>query len=80
MTYYIVLEGESTEVCKYDAGILGEASKTMFYPNKGFSRLLKIINDHPEMIDGVTIYTESNKQISVEQFITDLKKFKIASR
>lgn len=79
MTYYIVLEGESMDVCRYDAGILGETTKAMFYPNKGFTRLVKIIEEHPEMIEKVKIFSDDNKKIDVEKFLNILKKYKIAS-
>jgi hypothetical protein len=79
MTYYIILEGESMDVCKYDAGILGETTKAMFYPNRGFTRLSRIINDYPEMVEKITILSDQNKKMTITQFLDVLKKYKIAS-
>lgn len=80
MTYYIILEGESKEVMQYDSGILGETSKTMFYPEKGFTRFTKIVNEFPDMLETATILDETNKKYTPEQFLKKIGKLKIAGR
>ena len=78
MTYYIILEGESPEVIQYDSGILGEASKTTFYPEKGFTRFTKIVNEFPDMLETATILDETNKKYTPNEFLKKIGKLKIA--
>ena len=79
MTYYIILDGESPEVAQYDSGILGESTKKMFYPNKGFTRLIKIINEHPEFLENMKILDENNKSYTPNQFLKKIETLKIAT-
>jgi len=78
MTYYIILEGENTEVAQYDSGILGETTKKMFYPNKGFTRFTKIVNEHPEFLEGMKILDDNNKSYTPNQFLKKIENLKIA--
>jgi len=78
MTYYIILEGENTEVAQYDSGILGETTKKMFYPNKGFTRFTKIVNEHPEFLEGIQILDDNNKSYTPNQFLKKIENLKIA--
>jgi len=80
MTYYIILEGENTEVAQYDSGILGETTKKMFYPNKGFTRFTKIVNEHPEFLEGIQILDDNNKSYTPNQFLKKIENLKIASQ
>ena len=80
MTYYIILEGESPEVAQYDSGILGETTKLTFYPNKGFSRLVKIINEHPEFLETLKILDDDNKSYTTSQFLKKLEPLTIIAR
>jgi len=77
MTYYIILEGEKPEVCQYDSGILGETTKAAFYPNKGFTRFTKIVNEHPEFLEGMKILDDNNKSYTPNQFLKKIEKLKI---
>lgn len=80
MTYYIILKGESKEVIQYDSGILGETSKKMFYPEKGFARFSKIINEFPDMLETITILDETNKKYTANEFLKKIGKLKLATR
>lgn len=80
MTYYIILEGESNDVAQYDSGILGEATKKMFYPNKGFTRFIKIVNEYPEYLETIKILDDNNKSYTPEQFLKKIEKLQINQR
>ena len=80
MTYYIQLEGDTPDMIQYDAGILGETSKTTFYPEKGFSRFIKIVNEFPNMLETAVILDETNKKYTPEKFLKVIGKLKIAER
>ena len=80
MTYYIILDGEDPEVAQYDSGILGESTKKMFYTNKGFTRLVKIINEHPEFLTNMKILDDNNKSYTVDQFMKQIKNLTLATQ
>jgi hypothetical protein len=80
MTYYIILEGENPTVAQYDSGILGETTKKMFYPNKGFTRFTKIVNEHPEFLEGMKILDDNNKSYTPSQFLKKIEKLTMEVR
>jgi len=80
MTYYIILDGESNDVCQYDSGILGETTKVAFYPNKGFTRFIKIVNEHPEFLETMKILDDNNKSYTPNQFLKKIEKLKIITK
>ena len=80
MTYYIILEGESPEITQYDSGILGETTKSAFYPNKGFSRLVKIINEHPDFLETLQILDDNNKSHTANQFLKKIETLTLIAR
>jgi hypothetical protein len=80
MIYYIILETDSPDIIQYDAGILGESSKTMFYPEKGFIRFSKIVNEFPDMLETIIILDETNKKYTPNGFLKKISKLKIAEK
>lgn len=78
MTYYIILKDENPEVMQYDSGILGETTKKMFYPNKGFTRFTRIVNEHPELLETIKILDDTNKSYTPSQFLKQIEKLTIA--
>lgn len=76
-TYYIILEGEDPKVAQYDSGILGETTEKCFYPNKGFTRFIKIVNEFPEQLETMKILDDNNKSYTPNQFLKKLEKLKI---
>ena len=79
MTYYIILKDEKPEVCQYDSGILGETTEKAFYPNKGFTRFIKIVNEHPEFLEEMKILDDNNKSYTANQFLKKLEGLLIVS-
>jgi hypothetical protein len=77
MTYYIILDGEDPNVVKYDSGILGETSGKSFYANRGFTKLNRIANEKPELLEKIHIYDDTNKEFTIEKFLNILSKHKI---
>lgn len=78
MTYYILLEGDSTNDI-WDDNILGEESFEKFYAGNGFIAFDNIINKKPEALETVRIIDEQNNSYSVEQFLELVSKWKIMS-
>jgi hypothetical protein len=79
MTYYILLKGEPKENLMYDNCILGEitADGKKFYANRGFHKLLKIVDKAPEVLEGAVCYNDNNKEMSIEQFLKEIGKCQI---
>ena len=80
MTYYIILETDSPDIVQYDAGILGESTKTSFYPDKGFTRFVKIVNEFPDLLETATILDETKKKYTPNEFLKKIGKLNMMSR
>lgn len=76
-TYYIKLETDSNDIFHYDAGILGESNNTSFYPNKGFTRLIKLVNEFPQLLETIIIIDEKSKKYTVQEFLRKIEKLKL---
>jgi hypothetical protein len=79
MIYYILLPGDSESdlVDGSDNFILGESSFNTFYAGQGLTALMKIVDRNPEMLKDVTIKTDSNQNLSVEGFLTQIQNLKV---
>jgi len=77
MTYYILLPGDTEKDSIKDTNVLGETSFNTFYPGLGLKALMKMVSDAPELLTQVTIKTDRNETISVEEFLTRLQPLKI---
>ena len=79
MTYYILLKGEPKETFMFDSAILGETTYDgkKFYPSRGFSKFLKIVNKAPQLLENIEIYDDTNKQLTIDQFLNKLEKCQI---
>jgi len=76
MQYYILMPGDKeTELS--DANLLGESSFDTFWGGGGLKVLMKLVDRQPEMLPSVTIKTDTNKSITIEQFLTEIKGLKI---
>ena len=82
MTYYILLKGEPRENAMYDACILGEVTddNKKFYPNRGFSRLQKMSQNSPELLEDVEIFNDTGKKFTIVQFLRILDTLQIQSQ
>jgi hypothetical protein len=77
MTYYIMFPGDRETDTIYDSNILGERSFNSFYSGRGLISLKSIINHKPELLPLVTIKTDTNKTLTVEEFLTEIQTLKI---
>ena len=75
MTYYIFLpEDDLNDIT--DANILGEEDFKIFWPGEGTRPLMYFINYEPELLTKVRIIKSNNKEITIEKFLDEIKKFK----
>lgn len=77
MQYYIYLPGDSVKQSALDTNILGETSFKTFYASAGFKALVKIIESRPDLLEAVSIITDVNKRLTVDEFLNEIQKFKI---
>ena len=63
MTYYLLLDGDSSKDVLYDANILGEESFGTFYVEKGMTALNNIVNNKPELLDRVVSFEIKDYQL-----------------
>jgi hypothetical protein len=76
MTFYIQYADEKIDGDN-DRNILGEISFKSFYAEKGFKILTKIIEEHQELADCVTIYDNKKKKYTIEEFLDKIEGLKI---
>ena len=75
MTYYIFLpEDDLNDII--DANILGEEDFNIFWPGKGMRALMYFINNEPDFLPKVRIIKSNSKEITIEKFLDEIKKFK----
>ena len=78
MIYYILLPGDTEADTQYSTNILGEDSGFgTFWVESGFFALIKMVELAHEQLDQVSIKDSSNKNYTIEQFLSVLKGLKI---
>jgi hypothetical protein len=78
MIYYILLPGDTEADTQYSTNILGEDSGFgTFWAESGFFALTKMVELAHEQLDQVKIKDSSNKNYTIEQFLSVLKGLKI---
>ena len=80
MQYYIVLPRDREQDMLNEANLIGEESLGNFWPGSGLTVLMTIVTQKPELVERVTIKTETGKQLSIEEFLSKVNKLKIKSR
>jgi len=60
-----------------DANLLGESSFDVFWGGSGLQVLMSLVHSQPEILPQVTIKTDTNKHITIEQFLTEISKLKV---
>ena len=79
MQYYILMPGDSESDCINETNLLGESSFRNFYSGTGLKVLMRIVDKRPKLLTQVTIKTDTNKTLSVEEFLTEIQGLKIIS-
>jgi hypothetical protein len=60
-----------------DANLLGDASFNTFWGGSGLKVLMTMVDKQPEMLPNVTIKTDTNKTLTIDQFLTEISKLKV---
>jgi hypothetical protein len=77
MQYFILLPGDTEADCVKETNILGESSFNIFYGAKGLTALMKMIEQYPEVLEDVTIKTDTGKSLTIEEFLSTLQNLKV---
>ena len=79
MTYYLLLDGDTSKDVLYDANILGEESFGTFYVEKGMTAFNNIVNNKPELLESLKILDETKKSYTITEFMDVLSKLRVIS-
>jgi hypothetical protein len=77
MQYFILLPGDTEKDAALDTNLLGEASFKTFYAGLGLKALMKMVDSKPELLTSVTIKTDKNETLTVEEFLTRIQPLKV---
>jgi len=77
MQYFILLPGDTEKDASLDTNLLGEASFGTFYAGLGLKALMKMVDRSPELLTTVTIKTDRNETLTVEEFLTRIQPLKV---
>jgi hypothetical protein len=75
--YFIFLPGDTEKDASLDTNLLGEVSFSTFYAGLGLKALMKMVDRAPELLTSVTIKTDKNQTLTVEQFLTQIQHLKV---
>lgn len=76
MQYYILMPGDRESELS-DANLLGESSFDTFWGGGGLKVLMSLVDKQPEMLPSIVIKTDTNKNITIDEFLTSLKGLKV---
>lgn len=77
MQYYILLPGDTEKDAMLDTNLLGESSFNKFYAGLGLKALMTMVDRNPDLLKNVTIKTDTNQTLSVEEFLTQIQSLKV---
>jgi hypothetical protein len=77
MRYFILLPGDSPDAVDFESNLLGEDSFATFWAGDGLKVLMKLVDQQPELLPQVTIKTDKNETLTIEEFLTRIQKLKI---
>tara|TARA_R110001592_G_scaffold306200_1_gene579109 strand:- start:541 stop:786 length:246 start_codon:yes stop_codon:yes gene_type:complete len=78
MKYFVMLPGDTDESAMFESNELGENTGFgVFWAGSGLKVLMKIVDKKPEILPDVRIKTDKGKELTVEQFLTQIQKLKV---
>lgn len=78
MQYYLLMPGDRESELS-DVNLIGESSFTNFWSGSGLKILMSLVDKQPELLPSITIKTDTNRTLTIEQFLTEISKLKILS-
>jgi hypothetical protein len=80
MQYFIILPKDKEKDTLNEANLIGEESFGNFWPGSGLNVLMTIVTQKPELVEHITIKTDQNKVLSIDEFLRKVNKLKIKSK
>ena len=77
MQYYLLMSGDTEADAGNEANLLGEESMGNFWPGSGFSVLFSVLENHPELLETISIKTDQGKHITVTKFVDRVSKLNL---
>jgi len=78
MTYFIMMPGDTEKEVYFESNLLGENTGFgVFWAGAGLKILMKMVDSNPEMLPDVRIKTDKGNQLTVEEFLTEIKGLKV---
>ncbi len=78
MTYFIMMPGDTEKEVYFDSNLLGENTGFgIFWAGAGLKILMKMVDSNPELLPDVRIKTDKGNQLTVEEFLTEIKGLKV---
>jgi hypothetical protein len=76
MQYFMLMPDDTEQDAMFDSNLLGEGSFSTFWAGGAFVKFVKIVETELEHINHIRIMTDRGKQLSVEDFVNELKNYK----
>ena len=78
MKYFIMLPGDTAKEAQYESNEIGEDTGFgVFWAASGLKALMHMVDTQPEILPHITIKTDKGNNLSVEQFLTQIKDLKV---
>jgi hypothetical protein len=73
-----MLPGDTKDSVMFESNELGENTGFgVFWAGSGLKVLMKIVDKKPEILPDIIIKTDKGKELTVEQFLTQIQKLKV---
>jgi hypothetical protein len=73
-----MMPGDTEKEVYFDSNLLGENTGFgVFWAGSGLKVLMSIVDKTPEVLPDIKIKTEKGKTLTVEEFLTEIKKLKV---
>ena len=80
MQYFINILEDTNQDFSKEIYLLGEQSFKVFWARTAFTKLEKMVVQHPEFLEGVSILDDKGTTYSVEEFLDKIKKLQIRTQ
>ncbi len=77
MQFYLLMPGDTEQDALNEANLLGESSFGVFWGGQALKTLMSIIDSNPELLVIAKVKTDTNKSLTLEQFLTDIQKLQV---
>ena len=77
MQYFILPSGYEQHDLMNENYLLGEQSFKVFWAGTGFEKLQSMIKQAPDLLEDISVITDTGINYSVEEFLDEIKNLKV---